>query len=481
MLRLRTFGGLTLERDGVRLDDLVAQRKVLALLAVLARYGDAGINRERLMALLWAESDMERARGSLKQMIHSLRRQVDPQVVTGTAELQLNRLVMSSDVGDFLDGLAAGNVDQAIQSYGGEFLDGVHVERAPDFSRWQDTQRAELHRHYVDALATLAQTAGDAGRHSDAIDMWTRCRDADPLRARSVVGLMRALDAGGDRAEALRYAQLHGELLRTELAAAPNAEVTALAEQLRSASPSKPQGLNPVSARSLTPSPEESVATSKSPTLRARLTGGQWFLASGFAIALLAAALIASTGNRPKSTVTGDNKRIVVAMFENQTGDSTLNQLQLLAADWMTRTVATTPGLDVLHPGVLYLQGRGRSGTPTPALELAKNNGAQLAIAGGFYRSRDSLFFTASLIDVPSGRVIRALGPFPTKESDPLGGIEALRQSTSVALASMLDLRVSEFVSATAATPRLDAYREYLIAEDLHWRGEMAKALPHFA
>ncbi len=61
MFHLRTFGGLALDRDGTLLDG--AQRKSLALLAVLAARPSKGVGRDRLMALLWPESDTEHARG----------------------------------------------------------------------------------------------------------------------------------------------------------------------------------------------------------------------------------------------------------------------------------------------------------------------------------------------------------------------------------------------------------------------------------
>jgi DNA-binding SARP family transcriptional activator len=499
MLRLRTFGGLTLERDGVRLDEIVAQRKVLALLAVLARSGQGGIGRERLMALLWADSDMERARGSLKQMLHTLRRQLAPDVVIGTSELQLNRQVVSSDVADFSDSIDQGELEQGVQLYRGPFLDGVHVERAPDFSRWQDAERAELQRSYMDALETLARAAEGDGRYDEAVAWWLRFSAADPLRARGVIGLMTALDLAGDRAGAMRHAQIHEDLLREELGAKPDPDVAALAAQMR-ASPGETHTPQPVRTVNSEPigssagiaheaagvtgggisrSPEISSAAPRDrrePTHRR----GRWALAAALAVALLAAALIPGGRDRPDAAVTADSKRIVVAMFANQTGDSTLDGLQLLAADWMTRGVASAPGVDVLYPGVLYAQGREASGAPTSPLELARNNGAQLAIAGNYYRSRDTLFFAASLVEVPTGRVVRVLGPFPARFSAPLDGIEALRQRTLVALESMMDVRISGFVSRTTPTPRLDAYREFLIGEDLHWRGDMLGALPHF-
>ena len=82
MLRLHTFGGCFLARDGRRLDALSGQRKALALLAVLAATGEGGVSRDVLLAQLWPESDEARARTSLKQLVHSLRQQTqDPELL----------------------------------------------------------------------------------------------------------------------------------------------------------------------------------------------------------------------------------------------------------------------------------------------------------------------------------------------------------------------------------------------------------------
>ena len=108
--RLRVLGGLSLERDGRPVEEFVAQRRALALLAVLACAGSRGVSRDRLMLLLWPESDTERARGSLKQLLYALRKQLgDPPAVTGTVDLQLNSDAVASDVADFRAALASGN------------------------------------------------------------------------------------------------------------------------------------------------------------------------------------------------------------------------------------------------------------------------------------------------------------------------------------------------------------------------------------
>src|SRR6185295_2682384 len=99
MLYLRTLGGLSLENGGRPIVGAPGQRSRIAILAVLSTAGDRSISRDRLLALLWPESDSERARGSLKQALYALRRDAGEQELTlGTTDLRLNPAVIRSDV-----------------------------------------------------------------------------------------------------------------------------------------------------------------------------------------------------------------------------------------------------------------------------------------------------------------------------------------------------------------------------------------------
>ena len=58
MVELRTFGGLSLEANGAPPPGAAAQRKTLALLALLAQH-PRGLSRDKLIAYLWPETDAE--------------------------------------------------------------------------------------------------------------------------------------------------------------------------------------------------------------------------------------------------------------------------------------------------------------------------------------------------------------------------------------------------------------------------------------
>jgi DNA-binding SARP family transcriptional activator len=101
-LRLRCLGGLALLHEGTPLAGPGAQRRRLALLSVLAASGGTGVSREFLSALFWSDSDSDRARHALAQLLYLVRRSpvVDPIIAT-PSELRLDPAVCSSDVADF--------------------------------------------------------------------------------------------------------------------------------------------------------------------------------------------------------------------------------------------------------------------------------------------------------------------------------------------------------------------------------------------
>jgi DNA-binding SARP family transcriptional activator len=236
MFLLRTFGGLSIERDGQSLAELSGNRKALILLGILA--ADGPIGRDRLLTLLWPESDTERARGALRQMVHLIRHSLGMgDVVTGSAELRLDPLLIRSDVDAFMTALRANNAVACVECYRGPFLDAVHTSNAPEFERWLDRRREDFTQHYARALEQLAESAETQEDFATAVTCWRKRQAIDPANGVVATRLMRALDAAGHRTAALRHAQEHETVMRREYELPPDPAVAALAEEVRAQQP----------------------------------------------------------------------------------------------------------------------------------------------------------------------------------------------------------------------------------------------------
>lgn len=234
MLRLRTLGTVGVEGElspsaGGRL-----QRRPLALLSALAVAGDTGLSRHSLIALFWSESDEERARNVLRQLVHAVRRDTGiPDIILGTTELRLNPALISSDVNDFARHLERDALDAALDVYGGPFLDGFYLSNAAAFERWKEQERARLERLFATSAERLARRAVEQGAHERAIELWRRLAVTEPLNSRYATELVRSLAAAGDPGGALAHARAHETLLREELGTAPTNELVRVVDGLR--------------------------------------------------------------------------------------------------------------------------------------------------------------------------------------------------------------------------------------------------------
>jgi TolB-like protein/DNA-binding SARP family transcriptional activator/Tfp pilus assembly protein PilF len=428
MYRLRAFGGLVLERDGVRLDGVAGHRKALSLLAALAVHGSLG--RERLMALLWPESDAGRAKGSLKQAVHLLRRQLsEPDLLVGTAELRLNPDRIESDVQLFTRALEVGDAAAAVALYDGPFLDGVHLDGTPEFERWADERRAELAGRYARALEELARGAEARGDPLAAAGWWRQLQAADAFNGRVALHLMQALEAAGDRAAALCHARVHDFLLREELGIPADPAILDLAERLRAPAASGLTGVVPSSLMSSVPAPSSGPAAGAHPAalappttvvLAALRPGRALRLAAPLMVVALAlgAGILATTGKR----LTGDAARGslingrggpgdgaddgAVSLLVLPFADISPNGDQEYFSDGITEEILNRltgmPGLRLpARSTSFYFKGRN-----LPVAEIAARLGVDAVLEGSVRRAGDRVRITAQLID---GRADRHL------------------------------------------------------------------------
>ncbi len=192
-LQIRLLGPLTVFRDGIELS-LPASRKVRALLAYLAM-APGGTTRSRLCELLWdAPSD---PRGELRWSLSKLRGVVDQRIETKGDAIALDLSDCDLDTSNVLRGIATGlerlgtdELRTLESSFGGDFVEGLHVDREPEFASWLAAQRRQFRTHHVGVLEQLVV------RHNDGayLEKWLQL---SPFDERAHEMLLRSLATAG--------------------------------------------------------------------------------------------------------------------------------------------------------------------------------------------------------------------------------------------------------------------------------------------
>lgn len=515
MLSLITLGGLSVRRDGIPVDTSRI-RKPLAMLAVVAAAGDAGVSRERLQGLFWPESDADRARGGLKQAQYVIRQSlgIDP-FRPGGFVVALEPATISADAPEFEARVRRGELDAAVALYAGPFLDGVYLKDVPDFEQWVDRERMRLAALYGRTLEGLATAA--MARHDviSAASWWRRRAEIDRIDARVARKYIEALGAAGDREAAIRYARVHAELVRAELGEQPDLSLIALAESLRSASAERRNEVAQHADRAaevvvggdpaLAPSVAVVATTERQWTRRV-----SWFSAVA-AVAVLFVGLFArrhasdAAPVRPAAQVTAASPvadvvapgitsvssvspqgapdpprnigRVLVTPLSNESRDTSAATFGRLAADWMATALAQTGMVDVVDAQTLagmaqlrVAQGDMIDSSGAALRPLTAATHAKTVVVGRYYTTRESLVVQVMIEDAADGQVLRTLPRLAVRAGDYNKALALLRDRIAGAFATLVDPRIESLVDRATPAPSLSAYRHYAEGLDCYIR-----------
>jgi DNA-binding SARP family transcriptional activator/TolB-like protein len=476
MLRLRLLGSRELERtDQGDASALFAQPKRFALLAYMACRADRFHRRDTLLAVFWPELDTFAARRALRNALYQLRLALDEDVFVsrGDDELMVDRAKLWCDVPALGDALSAAHYDEAVALYRGELLEGVHVSGVgEEFETWLVQERAQALERVLRALEQLGRQHEAAGQLAAAAQSAIRGTQLAPFDEAWVRRAVVALHSSGDRGGAFTLFDHFTRRLGEEFDATPSSETVALVDRLRLGA--EPIPLAVVAAPEGAPPP----APSSAPALRESRPKRAF-------VALAAAALLLVAGGaylftRPHAPQSSPRRRVIVAVFANRTGDTTLDPIADMMIDWISRGMSSEHEVDVVDPRALYTRGRDAQGQPVNAVLLARRNGANLIVDGSYYRSGDSLLITANLLDA-QGNVLRSVGPLSASIAKPAQAVEATRERVMMSLASIVDPRLAAGWQAWRAPPSYEAYVPYSAGLEQFWMGEYARAESSFA
>ncbi len=178
--------------------------------------------------------------------------------------------------------------------------------------------------------------------------------------------------------------------------------------------------------------------------------------------------------------------RVVVATFENQSGEPELATFGGIAADMITQglmeaelEVVPSPSArgawDYVQVGIA--EGRVRS----PVRALAEETGAGIVVAGTYYRMGDSIMIQSYVTDAEHGTSLGSIQPVHGPADDPTGALRKVLGQISGLLAVHFDPRLAPSVGAASHAPSYEAYRAFSDGMERYVREEWRDAVHYFA
>ncbi len=206
--------------------------KPLALLTYLACAPGRTATREQLIDLLWADTEREAGRHTLRQTLWYIRRRLgaDPLSTSGDSVSLTAECV--SDRDGFLTALDRGDHLAALDIYTGDFFPGFAAPGGAEFEHWADVERTRLRALYMRAAESLVRQRIELWQAREAVQVARRARELAPNSQSTWRLLLEALIAADDRVTALVEGdQLEQWLARDEIP--PEPATAALLRQVR--------------------------------------------------------------------------------------------------------------------------------------------------------------------------------------------------------------------------------------------------------
>ena len=500
MIRIQTLGGLSVRaEDGSLVAGAAAQPRRMAILALLARSGERGMNRDKLLTLLWPDADDERGPRNLAQALYALRKDLGAEdAISGVKELRLDPAIVSSDIAEFAAAVSRGDDARAVTLYQGPFLDGFHLPAADEFERWVERERAVLAQENARALESLARGAAGRGDARTAVGWWRKLAAIEPLNARVTVGLMEALAADGDRAGAINQARIYELLVEQELDLPPDREVMALAARLRdvTATPA-PRVISTIGGPPNETAPPAVSSTPELPAIATPLerpssdaglppVAGtttrrnvlrRWSLVALVPAGIALAAVVFARWNfRTGSAVrSGETPVVAIGQIATFGDDSAHASLAAPLADLLATSLARSRGLRVVSQGRMFelmLRSGGTADTSAGRyVQAARLAGATEVVEGTLYgRADGGLRLDVRRVDLASG----AIGDVQTVEGRDLF---ALVDSGTARLIAAIGTESPEGSVTDVTTSSLAAYRMYQRGVRAFYSGDSRAAL----
>jgi TolB-like protein/DNA-binding SARP family transcriptional activator/Flp pilus assembly protein TadD len=476
---LKLLGGASLEGPDGPLTGRVAQRRRLALLALLAMTRRPGLGREKLATILWPESDGDRARHLLSDTVYVINRALGGEVVSAVSdELRLQRDRLACDASAFEDALETGSLETGVRLYTGPFMEGFFVEGSEEFERWVTGERERLHGLFAGALERQAVERAGRGDRRGAVECWRRLSADDPFNSRVACELADALVIAGDRAGALQHLQEHSATLHRELGIEPPEEVAALVGSLRTP---RSVGAAQVNVPASGPGPDETppsaaVDPPEPPSVvlaPSRRPARRWLIAAAVIAVVVFVAGLRAFWSRPADVTAASVQSVAVLPFADLSATRDQEYFGAGIAEELSTQLGRIPGLKV----AARTSASAFKGTDPDVKAIGKALNVDAIVEGSVRQDEGRLRIAVRLVDARGGYQIWA-------ETWDRSGRDVLETQHEIATAVLRVLRPDDFAHLAPRPPARSidpvAYDLYLQGR-YYWHQRTGDSLKHAA
>jgi serine/threonine protein kinase/tetratricopeptide (TPR) repeat protein len=216
---------------------------------------------------------------------------------------------------------------------------------------------------------------------------------------------------------------------------------------------------------------------------------------SAASMVVLAASLVAVAARRTRVATAVRRPRVLVVPLTDRTDDAALSQLGRVAGDWLVEGLAASEFVDVISSAATTTNARSVVG-PREAADAASSDralatraGADFVVSGSYDREGDSVRFQGKIVDcrvrgpdLSAAATVQILSVGMTPLSEPMRGVEALRQRVLGALASALDERLIREAALERRPPTFEAYKEFVAGMEYFFaRNDYQSAIPYLS
>lgn len=196
MIHLAVLGSPRLSANGHAVD--LALGKPMAALCLVALEPD-GVTRADLVAFLWHNSPEERARASVRQALHVLRKDLGSELVEDrSGGIRFPRGGIRTDLDDLDDALGRGDLAWVLDHWQSGPFSRFSIADAPAFNAWADRVRTSWERRVGTVLVERGRVLLELGQTDSAAEWLEGALQIRPYDTEARILLTESLLAAGD-------------------------------------------------------------------------------------------------------------------------------------------------------------------------------------------------------------------------------------------------------------------------------------------